>query len=131
MVASIQELFTPHSGKVKSGNPTVDEIATATRKVVKVVQRQAFPKGLVVLSRISHGTPPSLTSVSQTSKLGLVGYVSPLQKLNPVMIGGVISVGGRLERASIRLSTKHPIILPGKHRVTDLIIRDAMKDKGC
>ena len=42
---------------MKSGNLTVDEIVTATREVVKVVQRQAFPKELAVLSRISYGTP--------------------------------------------------------------------------
>ena len=85
---------------MKSGNLTVDEIIMANREVVKVVQRQAFPKELAVLSRISHGTP-SLTSVSQRNKLGFVGYVSPLRKLNPVIVDGVISIGGRLERASI------------------------------
>ena len=41
---------------MKSGNLAVDEIVTATREVVKVVQRQAFPKEQVVLSRISDGT---------------------------------------------------------------------------
>ena len=111
------------SREVKSGNLTVDEIVTATREVVKVVQRQAFPKELAVLSRISHGTP-SLSSVTQRkTKLSFVGYVSPLPKLNPVMVDGVISVGGRLERASIRLSAKHPMILPSKHHVTELIKR--------
>jgi len=42
------------TGEVKSGNLMVDEIVTATREVVKVVQRQAFPKELAVLQRISH-----------------------------------------------------------------------------
>ena len=63
------------TGEVKSGNLTVDEIVTATREVVKVVQRQAFPKELAVLQRISHVTP-SLTSIPQRSKLGFVGYGS-------------------------------------------------------
>ena len=40
------------------------------------------------------------------------------------MVDGVISVGGRLERASIGLSDKHSMILPSKHHVTDLLIRD-------
>ena len=111
------------TGEVKSGILTVDEIVTATREVVKVVQRQAFPKELAVLQRISHVTP-SRTSVPQRSKLGFVGYVSPLRKLNPVIFNGVICVEGRLERASIELSVKHPMILPAKHHVTDLVIRD-------
>ena len=117
------------SGEVKSGNLTVDEIITATREEVKVVQRQAFPKELVVLSRISHGTP-SLTSAIRRNNLSFVGYVSPLRKLNPVMVDGVISIGGRLEMASILLSAKHPMILPSKHHVTDLIIRDCHEREG-
>ena len=59
-----------------------------------------------------------------------MGYVSALQKLNPVMVDGVISVGGHLERAPIGLSAKHPMILPSKHHVTDLMIRDCHKREG-
>ena len=108
---------------MKSGNLWVDEIVTATREVVKVVQKEAFPKELAVLSRISHEAP-SVTSVTRRNNLSLVGNVSPLRKLNPVMVDGIISVGGRLERVSIRLSARHPMILPSKHHVTDLVIRD-------
>ena len=90
------------SGEVKRGNLTGNEIATATREMIKVVQRQAFPKEMVVLSRISYGTP-SLSSVSRRNNLSFVRYVSPLRKFNPVMVDGVISVGGRLEIACIQL----------------------------
>ena len=51
-------------------------------------------------------------------------------KLNPVMVDGVTSVGGRLERASIRLSARHPMIPPSKHHVTDLVIRDCHEREG-
>ena len=117
------------SGEVKIGNLTVDEIMTATKEVVKVVQRQAFPKELAILQRISDRIQ-SLTTASQRNKLAFVGYVSPLRKLNPVIFDGVIRVGGRLERASIGLNAKHPMILPGKHHVTDLIIRDCHEREG-
>ena len=96
---------------MKSRNLTIDEIVTATREVVKVVQSQAFPKELAVFSRISHGTP-SLISVTRKNNLSFVGHVSPPWNLNLVMVDGVISVRGRLERASIKLSAKHPMILP-------------------
>ena len=36
----------------------------------------------------------------------------------------LLRVGGRLERANIAFSRKHPIILPSRHHVTDLIIRE-------
>ena len=43
---------------------------------------------------------------------------------------GVICVGGLLEKASIGFSAKHPMILPGRHHVTDLIIRDCHEREG-
>ena len=51
-------------------------------------------------------------------------------KLNPVMVDGVITVGGCLERAIIRLSARHPMSLPSKHHVTDLVIRDCHEREG-
>ena len=79
------------SGEVRNGSLTVDEIVTATRVVVKVVQRQAFPKELTVLPKVSHGIP-SLTTTSQRNKFVFVGYVSPLRKFSPVIYDGVICV---------------------------------------
>lgn len=38
---------------------------------------------------------------------------------------GIIRVGGRLRHAPIEYSRKYPIILPKKHHLTELIIRDA------
>ena len=75
---------------MKSGNLTVDEIVTVTREVVKVVQKEASPKELVVLSRISHGTP-SVASVTRRNNLSFVGYVSPLKKLNLGMVDDLAS----------------------------------------
>jgi len=46
------------------------------------------------------------------------------------MVDGVISVGGPLERASIQLSARHPMILPSKHHVIDLVIRDSHEWEG-
>ena len=51
------------------------------------------------------------------------GYVSPLRKLSPVLIDGIVCVGGRLQRAAISAAAKHPTILPGNHPVTSLIVK--------
>lgn len=56
--------------------------------------------------------------------------VSPLLKLSPLILEGVICVGGRLYRASLGLSAKHPMILPSEHHITDLIIKDCHKREG-
>lgn len=52
-----------------------------------------------------------------------VGHSCALRKLNPILVDGVLRVGGQLERAPISFHTKHPMILPPKHHVTELVIR--------
>ena len=47
---------------------------------------------------------------------------SPLANLKPFVNDGVLRVGGRLDRADLSYDAKHPMILPGKHRVTEMII---------
>ena len=46
-----------------------------------------------------------------------------LSKLTPFLHNGILRVGGRLKNAPIPFESKHPIILPGDHHVTRLIIR--------
>ena len=51
---------------------------------------------------------------------------SPLAKLRPVLKNGLLVVGGRLSRSdSVPLIAKHPVILPRRHHVTRLVIREA------
>ena len=47
-----------------------------------------------------------------------------ISKLNPQVQDGLLRVGGRIGRAPLSYELKHPVILPNKHHVTDLIIRD-------
>ena len=60
---------------------------------------------------------------SSGRRLNDIGYVSPLRKLSPVLIDGIVCVGGRLQRAAISAAAKHPPILPGNHPVTGLIVK--------
>ena len=56
---------------------------------------------------------------------------SPLSKLHPQMRNGLLVVGGRLDRSqSIYQGEKHPVILPRKHHVTRLVIREAHERVG-
>ena len=110
---------------------TVKEIANATKEVVKVIQREAFPKELVILQRITR--EPTRSSSDRKflrGRLNCTGYASPLRKLSPFLHDGVISVGGRLNDACIPFSAKHPMILPSKHPVTDLIVKDYHEKEG-
>ena len=75
-------------------------------------------------------SPDSSRSRSSKKKLACVGYLSPLRKLSPFIHNGVICVGGRLERAPIGFDAKHPMILPGRCFVTDLIIKQYHEAEG-
>jgi hypothetical protein len=46
-----------------------------------------------------------------------------LRQLNPQLEGGLSRVGGRLVNAPIDGDSKHPIILPFRHPVTEMVIR--------
>ena len=80
---------------------SVEEIVRAEREIIASVQQETFR---------DHFTQGSKSR-------------SPLHKLCPVTIDGVLCVGGRLRNAPITEDAKHPILLPKKHHVTDLIVR--------
>lgn len=49
---------------------------------------------------------------------------SPLSKLNPIMdTNMILRVGRRLTKAQITVNETHPILIPSKHHVNQLIIR--------
>ena len=66
----------------------------------------------------------------QKSKKVLKAKGSALNKLNPILKEGLLKVGGRLTNASVDDEAKHPIILPSKHPVTGMIIRQHHAEVG-
>ena len=79
---------------------SLPELEEAEKRIVKNVQGQAFPEEF---------------ARPDQSK-------GPLAKLKPFVNEGLLRVGGRLDRANFSYDAKHPMILPGKHRVTEMII---------
>ena len=59
-----------------------------------------------------------------------VSNASRLASLKPFMQNGIMLVGGRLVNSSIDDQIKHPMILPGEHHVTMLIIRNTHETTG-
>ena len=55
---------------------------------------------------------------------------SSLRKLNPELNEDMLVVGGRLKQAEINDEAKHQMILPYKHRVTDLVIEQCHIEVG-
>ena len=98
--------YLPNKPSPSTDPLSVKEIRNATDDIVKAVQRKTYAKDIDCIQRF----PNKRTT-------------GDLCKLDPVRIDGILRVGGRLQNAPIPVSQKHPIILPGKHHVTDLILR--------
>ena len=100
------------------------ELASAELDIVKHVQLCSFPEELASLKNenISANNDKSLTGRNLKT--------SRLRKLSPVLVNGVLCVGGRLQRSSLPVASKHPIVLPSAHHVTSLIVLHAHAAEG-
>ncbi|KAL3968170.1 collagen beta-1,O-galactosyltransferase [Sarotherodon galilaeus] len=86
---------------------TADELSKATTVILLAVQQACFPEDLDALSK---GADVSKRSV--------------LTKLNLIIdADGLLKVGGRLALADLSDKERHPVILPGKHHVSTLLIK--------
>ncbi|XP_076384534.1 uncharacterized protein LOC143263460, partial [Megalopta genalis] len=103
----VKKLEGDASGSLITGSLTTIEINAARTRLELLAQRQAFSTE-IRLVQTQQALPNS----------------SALRSLNVFLDnGGLLRVGGRLSNAPIDYDQKHPIILPPKHPLTDLIIK--------
>ena len=79
---------------------------SSSKKIVQLVQRQAFSEEI---DSLSEGRP--------------VKCQSKLANLLPVLIEGTLRVGGRIRHAPITFEAAHPMLLPKEHPISFLIVR--------
>ena len=84
---------------------SVSDLNRAERLLVSHAQESVFTEELLAL-RSDRIVPVS----------------SCLRQLDPILLGNLIAVGGRLKHAKIHSTAKHPLILPRGHRLTFLIL---------
>ena len=94
---------------------------SAEIEVLKYVQRQSFSEELVCL--LDKESEVELKKSVRASCARSVKNSSSIAKLDPVLRDGLLCVGGRLRRALIEQEQRHPVILPKRHHVADLIVR--------
>ncbi|XP_062712976.1 uncharacterized protein LOC109417462 [Aedes albopictus] len=83
------------------------ELQAAEQVIIRKVQEESFPEEI---SKLSVDTP--------------VARNSPLRWFNPRMDErGILRVGGRLTHSAEPPQMKHPIVLPARHALTELILR--------
>lgn len=106
--AWVMRLTTPFGFSMrKSKYLTIDEEKSALRYWIKKEQEYFYVQEIKALSN-NDDLPPR----------------SALKALNPFVDGeGLLRVGGRLEKSTVRNNAKHPVILPDVSRLAGLIIR--------
>ncbi len=102
---------------------TVRELQYAEREILRYVQMSSFPGALKILTDKS---PVD----SKAKKKALQKEAHSIYRLNPQVKDELLIAGGRLDNAPIDENTKHPIILPYKNHVTDLIVQDCHENIG-
>ena len=94
------------------------EYDNALLTLIRVVQQQEFPHLVEALEvypshEVAKGKAGSIPKQA----------IQPLLKYCPIILDGVIRVGGRLQRSSQPKDFRHPIVLPKSHHFTGLIIQ--------
>ena len=97
----------------------VQEVLQAENEILCYVQAKEFPEALAGYSSVSAKKENERKTKRAMKKLG-----TSLKKLNPKVENRLLCAVGRLERAPVDDEMKHPVILPHKHHVTDLIIKE-------
>ena len=105
--------FTIQSRILRSEPINMTELEAAALAIIRYIQGCVFPGEMTNLQKQC-----PLKSASR------------LLNLDPVLVDGVLRVGGRLKNCPISNSRKHPIILPKSHHVVTLIIQDAHEKVG-
>ena len=95
---------------------TVNELKEATLRLVKFVQCQCYLKEFVSLQELG-----SFDNIGKCHSRQCLRDLS-LRKLSPVVVDGVLRLGGRIQRSHLPLESRHPIILPSRHYLSELII---------
>ena len=64
----------------------------------------------------------SLNVTRQGSSMGKC-CSNALHKLRPILVCGLLRIGGRVQNSPLNVDARHPFVLPKRHHVTELIIR--------
>ncbi|XP_077973262.1 uncharacterized protein LOC144428217 [Styela clava] len=103
---------------VQKGKLQTEEFGRSENELINYLQNSELNK---VIAKLQN------SDVQGKSVLRNLKIAPSMQKLNPVLINGILRVGGRLQNAPIEFDLKHPIILPSNHHITQLIVREYHK----
>ena len=109
------------SSNVKRQRISVEELKNAEATIIMELQREVFAEEIKVLRSSS---PGEFKRGEVKDRNREIKKVSQLYRLDPFLDQrGVLRVGGRLRHSSMPDDLKHPIILPRKSNITELVIK--------
>lgn len=98
---------------------SVSELHYAENKIIGLQQNKFFKEEIETLQE-----DESENSHIPGSEKNQLKFKSPINRLDPFLDDtGVLRVGGRVHRGNFNIELKHPIILPRKSHITNLLIR--------
>ena len=106
----------------------VEDLRRAELKIIRMVQAESFKEEMSILQthmmKVENIPQEGEQKVTVNKKKALK-TTSALFRLDPYLDrDGLLRVGGRLKLSSMSDDVKHPLILPKRHHITQLIIRD-------
>ena len=113
--------------------PKVEDLAQAELEIIHSLQHEHFKEEIKTLHSLdTNGEFLSREAAKQRDTS--LKKTSCMYRLDPYLdADGILRVGGRLRRANMPESVKHPVILPKRSHITELIIQDchhAIKHQG-
>ena len=107
-----------------AGPPTVEEMRLADEVILKSLQFGYFGKEIRVLQNLRDKDPMFQNRQNAHTRNEKLKQTSSLFRLDPFLDEkGLLRIGGRLQRATLAYEVKHPIVVPKKSHITDLLIR--------
>jgi len=98
---------------------SMEELSLPEIEIIKATQKEAFQQELVYLQGVISNQEREKCSF----KRGPMKKVSPIRHLDPFMDhDDILRVGGQIGHADLPFQEKHPLILPKKGPVTELVI---------
>ena len=113
----------------------MEEMRLAEELILRSVQLECFNEEIRILRNLGDKDPMFQNRQNAHTRNKKLKQTSSLFKLDPFLDKkGLLRVGGRLQKATLAYEVKHPVIVPSKSHVTELLIRQQHREdqhQGC